>query len=589
MMGRRPWTALALACCATVAEGAGIVLLVPLLRLAGLDVAQGQLGRIDAAAAAAFRAIGAPPTLLSVLTAYALVVGARAMLEWWSRVTCLELQERFLLRMRTRLYRAIVEAEWSFLCRQRGGELTHGLTSKLEHLGGATGHAFSLVTHSLVGSVYLAFALHISPALTLVTLGCGVALLALLRGSTREARRVGQRLSDLTDDMFAAAAEHVGAVKTTKSYSAETRSAAAFAALSGDVAAMNIRAGQLHAASRALFEIGATVALCVVLFVSIASLHLGAASILLLLFLFTRLTPRLGAIQGAYQSFGLTLPAFADVVSLVERSEAHRERARRGRDRVELRRAIRLQGVTVSYDGRPAVAELSLLIPAGQTVALVGASGAGKSTAADVIMGLLSPERGQIALDGQPLTPDGVAAWRERIGYVAQDTFLFHDSVRANLLWARPDASEADLWDALAAAAADRFVRRLPHGLDTAVGDRGVCLSGGERQRLALARALLRSPTLLILDEATSAVDGASEVAIQRALAALHERVTILLISHRLATVRTADLIYVMAEGQVVEAGGWDELVARDGHFAALYRAQHITPVQSPALASALS
>jgi ATP-binding cassette subfamily C protein len=173
--------------------------------------------------------------------------------------------------------------------------------------------------------------------------------------------------------------------------------------------------------------------------------------------------------------------------------------------------------------------------------------------------------------------------WREGIGYVAQDTVLFHDSVRENLRWARPDATDDELWEALRASAADGFVAALPEGIATVVGDRGVRLSGGERQRLALARALLRRPSLLILDEATSALDTENERRIRDAIAALHGRVTILLITHRLSSVRDADAIHVMEGGGLIESGDWPSLLAKPGgRFRALWQSQEADEVESP-------
>jgi ATP-binding cassette subfamily C protein len=190
-------------------------------------------------------------------------------------------------------------------------------------------------------------------------------------------------------------------------------------------------------------------------------------------------------------------------------------------------------------------------------------------------MGLLKPDQGHILVDGRAVYLYGNAAWRQGISYVTQETFLFHDTVRANLLWARRDASEAELQQALCLAAAEEFVAGLPQGLDTVLGDRGVRLSGGERQRLALARALVRRPTLLILDEATSALDGANEQRIHQALATLHGRLTIVLITHRLSTVRMADRILVLDDGRVVETGTWAELWSHsDSRFRSLMHSQ---------------
>ena len=165
------------------------------------------------------------------------------------------------------------------------------------------------------------------------------------------------------------------------------------------------------------------------------------------------------------------------------------------------------------------------------------------------------------------------------MGYVPQEPFLFHDSLKANLLWAKPDATEAEIREALRLSAAEEFVSSFPKGLETVLGDRGVLVSGGERQRLALARALLRKPSLLILDEATSSLDSENERRIQNAIEELHGKMTILIISHRLSTIRGADMIYVVEEGRLVESGTWGSMVGREGsRFRALCQAQGIEP-----------
>lgn len=220
---------------------------------------------------------------------------------------------------------------------------------------------------------------------------------------------------------------------------------------------------------------------------------------------------------------------------------------------------------------------LDIAIRAGEVVAFVGPSGAGKSTIADLLMGLLAPDSGRITVDGVTLDLERLRAWREQLGYVAQDTFLFHDTIRENLLLARPGANDKQICEALELAAADGFVARLPRGLDSTVGDRGVLLSHGERQRLALARALLRKPRLLILDEATNSLDAHNEEKILGAIEGLRGELTIVMIAHRLAAVRWADVIYVVEDGTVVESGHWNELCAREhGRFRALCQSQSV-------------
>ena len=194
-------------------------------------------------------------------------------------------------------------------------------------------------------------------------------------------------------------------------------------------------------------------------------------------------------------------------------------------------------------------------------------------------MGLFMPDQGQMEVDGRALEAGDLSAWRQGIGYVPQETFLFHDTVRANLEWAHPGASEDEIWEALDLAAAG-FVRQLPRGLETEIGERGVRLSGGERQRLALARALLIKPKLLILDEATSHLDVENERLIQQALDELGGQITMVVIAHRLTTVRNADQIVVLEAGRVVESGSWDTLQSdKQGRLYSLSRV-HAQPLE---------
>jgi ATP-binding cassette subfamily C protein len=217
---------------------------------------------------------------------------------------------------------------------------------------------------------------------------------------------------------------------------------------------------------------------------------------------------------------------------------------------------------------------LSLSIAAGRITAIVGSSGAGKSTIADLVNGLLSPREGRVMIDSHELTPLAARSWRRHVGYVAQDTVLFHDTVRANLLWAQPRAAEEEIREALSLAAAE-FVFDLPQGLDTTVGDRGMLLSHGQRQRIALARALLRKPVLLILDEATSSLDLDNEKRILDAIERLQGRITVLLIAHRISAIQRAHLIYLVENGAVAESGNWESL-CHSQRMGTLFRLQDV-------------
>jgi ATP-binding cassette subfamily C protein CydCD len=232
--------------------------------------------------------------------------------------------------------------------------------------------------------------------------------------------------------------------------------------------------------------------------------------------------------------------------------------------------------VTFTYPGRtrPALDDVRLVIPAGSTVALVGPSGAGKTTTAHLFLRFWDPEKGSVRLDGHDLRDYRLDELRRRVALVAQDTYLFNDTLRNNVLLARPAATVAEVDAAIERAALTEFVGSLPGGLDTVVGERGTRLSGGQRQRVAIARAFLKDAPILILDEATSHLDAVSEATVRAALDRLKQDRTTLVIAHRLSTVRGADAIVVLDRGRVAETGSHAELLARRGLYARLIAAQ---------------
>lgn len=541
-------------------EGVGLVLLLPLLSSTGVAAGEAPL---------ALARLSAGLDLAWLLALWVAVMASLAMLAARRDVAMVRMNCEFIRHLQFRLHHALLEMEWSAFALLRGSDLVLALTGNPSRVGLGVAGLIQLMGAALLLVIHAAIALYIAPAAAAVALLAGGGLAVAQVPRLRRMARHGAAQGVAAHNMQAVISEHMAAMKLARCHSAEPQFTAAFereiTALGDSVVATVAD----QATGRVRLRISAALLMAAVAWGGVHILNLTGSHLLLLVAVFARLLPTVGNLMQAAQRVVEMLPAYAAIESLRQQAvtasspQPVANGVLPGGD-------VSLRGVSYGWPGRerPTVAAIDLDIASNRTTALVGPSGAGKSTLADLCLGLLEPTTGTIQIGGTPLTGTARPSWRQRVAVVPQDVFLFHDTVRANLTWASPDAAEDDLWRVLDTAAAADLVRGLPQGLETLVGDRGVRLSGGERQRLALARALLRRPDFLVLDEATSHLDRGNERLIQTALERLHGQMTVLVIAHRLATVRHADRIYVIEDGRVVEQGGWDQLLAHEGWLA---------------------
>lgn len=542
----------------SIAEGAGLILLLPLLAAAGMNFPGSTVpGRLAAVSQAVLSRSGLPhPLWLPAVLAVFLVTGAiRSILRRAQSTLTYATTNAVQLTLSRRVYAAVVRAQWGFLVRQRAGTLTHLLTEQLGKVTETIALLLSLINLLCLTLLYLAFAFKLSVAMTGIVLALGAVLILLQRSSVARSRASGQELTDSVHEVFAATEEHLLNLKSVKTYDAEERDIELFSSLCSRVVRNSVASARHQAGASFRFELGSLLALGTVIYLALGVVHVQAATLLLLLGIFTRLMPQLAALQSQTHQFAATLPAY-DYVRRLERdclAHAETQLTLHSMSAFTLTRELRLEDLWFAYQSRSTAANtdapewvlkgLTTSIQAGVLTALAGPSGAGKSTLADLLNGLLTPARGTILLDGRALSTNDLRQWRRHIGYVGQETVLFHLSIRDNLLWARPDATSVELDQALRLASAT-FVYDLPGGLDAVAGDRGILLSSGQRQRIALARALLRRPALLILDEATNALDEENETRILDALIEVirtrQGSLTVLMIAHRASALQRA-------------------------------------------------
>lgn len=561
-------------------EGVGVLMLAPILAFVGLDHLDLSATSSSSRITVLLQTLGLPKRMSVVLTVFLILICARHVLVRIQTVFLVGLNQRFILTLQERLYRAITGAGWLFFTRTRLSDFMQVLTADLNRVGNGTHYLIQMASTGTLLGVYGVLAFYLSPGMTGVVVVCSVLVLLALWKRMGLARESGKQTTQVSRLYYGAISEHLGGMKVTKSFGAEKRNVDYFVRTTRRLKDISMGFLVNHAETQMWFSIGSVAVFCGFLYVAVEVFHIPVPDLLLLMLIFGRMMPRVASLQGSYQQLLYLLPAYESFRAMEDRCLEAAEVVEETVEPLPLCEHIQLHKVCFQYQAgeqNRLLKDIDVCIPARKTTALVGPSGGGKTTLADLLMGLLIPDAGEIRVDGQALTPGMQTAWRKEIGYVPQETFLFNDTVRANLLWANPDTTEDTIWNALELSAAADFVRVLPQGLDTEIGERGIRLSGGERQRLALARALLIEPKLLVLDEATSHLDAENERRIQKAIDGLQGEMTIVVIAHRLSTVRHADQIVVIEAGRVVETGTWESLLGcEESRFYTLSQAQDL-------------
>ena len=515
-------------------------------------------------------------TILAVLTFF--IWAGESVFEYLFQILWRNLAQRLQSDLRQDAYEHAQRLDMSFFEARSSGQLVATMNDDVNQLerfldGGANAMIQVLVTVVAVGAVFFV----LSPLIAVLAF---TPIPLIIWGAFYFQRKAGPLYADVREkvgDLSSRLANNLGGIATIKSFTAEQREAARLRESSEAYVEANRRAIRISSAFipvirmailagfLATFTVGGMMALE-------GSLNVGAYGVLV--FLTQRLLWPLTGLAEVIDLFERAMASTRRILDLL--SEPVHVRDAAGKQlQAPVKGTVELDKVSFHYPSSGAgIRDISLTVPAGHTLALVGATGSGKSTLIKLLLRFYDPSHGEIRIDGQPIRAISLNSLRSAIGLVSQDVYLFEGSIRENLAYGKPDASDTEIMEAAKTAEAWSFIEALPAGLATPVGERGIRLSGGQRQRLSLARALLKNPPILVLDEATSAVDNETEAAIQRSLRRIGHNRTVIMIAHRLSTIVDADTIAVVDAGRVVEIGNHQALLDENGAYAAQWRVQ---------------
>jgi len=515
-------------------------------------------------------------TILAVLTFF--IWAGESLFEYLFQILWRNLAQRLQSDLRQDAYEHAQRLDMSFFEARSSGQLVATMNDDVNQLerfldGGANAMIQVLVTVVAVGAVFFV----LSPLIALLAF---TPIPLIIWGAFYFQRKAGPLYADVREkvgDLSSRLANNLGGIATIKSFTAEQREAKRLKESSEAYVEANRRAIRISSAFipvirmailagfLATFTVGGMMALE-------GNLNVGAYGVLV--FLTQRLLWPLTGLAEVIDLFERAMASTRRILDLL--AEPVHVRDEGGKALAEpVKGDVELDKVSFHYPSSGAgIRDISLTVPAGNTLALVGATGSGKSTLIKLLLRFYDPSNGQIRIDGQPIRDLSLQSLRGAIGLVSQDVYLFEGTIRENLAYGNPAASDTEIIDAAKTAEAWSFIEALPEGMNTPVGERGVRLSGGQRQRLSLARALLKNPPILVLDEATSAVDNETEAAIQRSLKRIGHNRTVIMIAHRLSTIVDADSIAVIEGGKVLEQGTHRELLDQDGAYANQWRVQ---------------
>ncbi|MBO05792.1 MAG: ABC transporter ATP-binding protein [Parcubacteria group bacterium] len=473
-------------------------------------------------------------------------------------------------------FNAFFNARWHFFNTQRYGSILNTLTREIDGVMNAFVAVGRMLSEFIRAMFFIAVPVYISWKITSIAVVLGCLFVVPFIFFNRASYRLGKGNTVSSNKVMELIHESLGAAKVILGYGNHTKYTRRFNEVFGERCNYEIKSNVLQNALPKIFEPFGWMVIIITMYISSEYFKLTVAEMGIMGYAFLRIIPMIGGFTSTKHAIMNFYPSY-EQVSYMNRL-AYENIQKTGDcvfDRID--NSIEYKDVSFSYPGHnPVLNDINITIKNNKMTAIVGESGSGKSTLIDLLIGFYEPDKGVILADKKPIQEFDIYSFRQHIGYIPQDTVLFNDTVKNNLLWSKEGAIDNEIEEACKLANADEFIVNLSDGYNTVVGERGVKLSGGERQRIALARALLRKPELLILDEATSALDSRSELLIKSAIENIAHKTTIVVIAHRLSTIINSDSIYVLQGGRIIEHGNFTTLINNNGKFKQIVELQKL-------------
>lgn len=546
--------------------GISIVMLVPMLGL--LKVSTGSVSLLKLLMLP-LQGLSPVIQIAVMIGVYFMLIVLKAYLGWLLKIRQSEFLEEYSLNLRQELYHTVSTAMWEQLAAEKQTDTIDLFTAQCSQVSQGVSMIIALLSSAVTAFVSLGIALWLSLPVTVLVLIFGGGFAWVFRHLMKESKHYGDEMIRINRVMYYELYSQLRSIKEVRSYGVQKEHAHLFEEISRSAKDAKLKFMRQQAFPSMLYSVAAAGMIAGIFLICVLLFHMDTACLMVLVYVFTRLWPVFGGFISKITTIQTAVPAYEKLMEALQTFSAEKSEQMQMVP-IPFEKKIEFRNVCFAYqgNGESILHNVNFSLKKGSITALMGRSGAGKTTIADLLMGFLKPTSGEILIDGVTLSDDNLSGWRHNLGYIPQEPLILNATVRENLQRFHPTATQMEMEKALKKAYIWNVVENLPQGMDTVLGDGGIRLSGGERQRIVLARVLLGNPRLIVMDEATSAMDYESEMAVRNAIRDLDEQVTILIIAHRLATVRTAKYGLVLENGRITEVGTLCELASHpEGYF----------------------